>query len=90
MPISIGCIYAIREEFSDIPIIGIGGIESAEDIIEFVQAGANAVGIGTHIGEKTTKDLGMFLSNLTMRLEYILQERGMKSLREMWGVAHHA
>lgn len=31
----------------DIPIIGIGGISSAEDAIEFLIAGASAIGIGT-------------------------------------------
>lgn len=31
----------------NIPLIGIGGIESADDIIEFILAGANAVQIGT-------------------------------------------
>jgi len=30
-----------------IPVIGIGGISSAEDIIEFMLAGATAVQIGT-------------------------------------------
>ena len=31
----------------DIPIIGQGGVNSAEDAIEFVIAGASAVGVGT-------------------------------------------
>lgn len=31
----------------DIPIIGMGGIESAEDVIEFFYAGASAVAVGT-------------------------------------------
>ena len=31
----------------DIPIIGCGGIESAEDVLEFMIAGASAVEIGT-------------------------------------------
>ena len=31
----------------DIPVIGCGGIDSAEDALEFIMAGANAVQIGT-------------------------------------------
>ncbi len=31
----------------DIPIIGMGGIQSAEDALEFIIAGANAVAVGT-------------------------------------------
>jgi dihydroorotate dehydrogenase (NAD+) catalytic subunit len=34
-------------EVIDIPIIGIGGIQSGEDVIEFMLAGASAVEIGT-------------------------------------------
>ena len=32
---------------SNIPIIGMGGIASAEDAIEFILAGASAVSVGT-------------------------------------------
>ena len=31
----------------NIPIIGMGGIESAEDVIEYFYAGASAVAVGT-------------------------------------------
>ncbi len=31
----------------DLPILGIGGIVSGEDVVEFLLAGATAVGIGT-------------------------------------------
>ena len=31
----------------NIPIIGMGGIETAEDVIEFFYAGASAVAVGT-------------------------------------------
>lgn len=45
-------IYKVYETFQyskeqDIPLIGIGGIESVDDILEFILAGANAVQIGT-------------------------------------------
>lgn len=31
----------------DIPIIGMGGVQSAEDVLEFLLAGASAVAVGT-------------------------------------------
>lgn len=31
----------------DVPVIGMGGIASAEDAIEFIMAGATAVAVGT-------------------------------------------
>jgi dihydroorotate dehydrogenase (NAD+) catalytic subunit len=45
-PIAIRMIYEVSQAVS-IPIIGMGGIESAEDVIEFFYAGASAVAVGT-------------------------------------------
>lgn len=45
-PIAIRMIYEVRQHVS-IPIIGMGGISTAEDVLEFLLAGANAVAIGT-------------------------------------------
>jgi dihydroorotate dehydrogenase (NAD+) catalytic subunit len=39
-------IYEVSQAVN-IPIIGMGGIESAEDVIEFFYAGASAVAVGT-------------------------------------------
>ncbi|WP_077326052.1 dihydroorotate dehydrogenase [Virgibacillus siamensis] len=45
-PIAIRMIYDVSQHVS-IPIIGMGGIETAEDVLEFLLAGASAVAIGT-------------------------------------------
>lgn len=45
-PIAIRMIYEVRQQVS-IPIIGMGGISTAEDVLEFLQAGADAVAVGT-------------------------------------------
>ncbi len=45
-PIALKMIYDVSLNV-DIPIIGMGGISSATDVIEFMQAGATAVAIGT-------------------------------------------
>ena len=44
-PIALRMIHQVRE-FSNIPIIGVGGVESPEDVLEFMMAGANAVEVG--------------------------------------------
>ena len=47
-PIALGCVYNVRKAVGDkLPIIGIGGVCSAEDVIEFLMCGANAVQVGT-------------------------------------------
>ena len=45
-PVSIRMVYEVSQAVN-IPIIGMGGIESAEDVIEFFYAGASAVAVGT-------------------------------------------
>ena len=45
-PIAVRMVYECRRAVK-IPIIGMGGIASAEDVIEFMIAGANAVQVGT-------------------------------------------
>ena len=45
-PIAIRMIYEVRQSTS-LPIIGMGGIQTAEDVLEFLLAGANAVAVGT-------------------------------------------
>lgn len=45
-PIAIRMIYEVYQHVS-IPIIGMGGIANAEDVLEFLLAGATAVAIGT-------------------------------------------
>ncbi|MDR2464842.1 MAG: dihydroorotate dehydrogenase [Streptococcaceae bacterium] len=45
-PIAIKLIREVAE-ISDLPIIGMGGITTADDVLEFYMAGASAVAIGT-------------------------------------------
>ncbi|MEH7177241.1 dihydroorotate dehydrogenase [Neobacillus vireti] len=45
-PVALRMIYEVSQAVN-IPIIGMGGIENAEDVIEFFYAGASAVAVGT-------------------------------------------
>lgn len=45
-PVAIRMIYEVSQNVS-LPIIGMGGIQSAEDVIEYFYAGASAVAVGT-------------------------------------------
>ena len=45
-PIAIRMISQVRQ-ITSLPIVGMGGIASAEDVVEFMLAGANAVAVGT-------------------------------------------
>jgi dihydroorotate dehydrogenase (NAD+) catalytic subunit len=45
-PIAIRCVWEVSQAVS-VPVIGMGGIFSAEDALEFIMAGASAVAVGT-------------------------------------------
>jgi dihydroorotate dehydrogenase (NAD+) catalytic subunit len=45
-PVAIRMVYEVSQTVN-IPIIGMGGIQSAEDVLEFFYAGASAVAVGT-------------------------------------------
>jgi len=88
MPLGVGRVYMIREKYPDIPIGGIGGIKDAEDIIEYILAGADYVAIGTDLGIKTTIGAGEYLTSLIKKIEEYMDKNNIISLRELGGVAH--
>ena len=45
-PIALACVNACAEAV-DLPIVGMGGVASARDVLDFVAVGASAVGLGT-------------------------------------------
>ncbi|MCT7831413.1 MAG: dihydroorotate dehydrogenase catalytic subunit, partial [Lactobacillus iners] len=63
-----------------LPIIGMGGIETAADIVEFMLAGASAVAVGTaHF-----KD-GLAIPHLVADLETLLNELKVDDINELIG-----
>lgn len=45
-PVALRCVWQVSRAVS-LPVIGIGGVRSAEDVLEFMLAGASAVQVGT-------------------------------------------
>lgn len=81
-PVAIRMIYDVYEAVN-IPIIGMGGIASAEDCIEFLMAGASALGIGTMnlVNPYICKEL-------VEELPLALEKYGFKDINECIGYAH--
>lgn len=51
-PIALRCVIEVRRRFPEVPIVGTGGIKRGVDVVEYLLAGANAVGLGTvHFAE---------------------------------------
>ena len=81
-PVAIRMIYDVYEAVN-IPIIGMGGIANADDCIEFLMAGASALGIGTMnlVNPYICKELVEELPNA-------LEKYGFKDINECIGYAH--
>jgi len=78
-PVALRCVHQVVRAV-DIPVVGIGGIASAEDALEFILVGAHAVQVGT--ANFLRPD---FSFNLVDELEKLLEEIGAKSLDEYRG-----
>ncbi len=46
-PVALRMVWQVRRALPKMPIIGLGGIMTAEDVVEFLLCGANAVQLGT-------------------------------------------
>lgn len=80
-PVAVRMVYQVAQQVS-IPIIGMGGIATAEDVLEFMLAGASAVAVGTaNLYQPDT------LRTLTQALQtYCLREKNFH-LQEIVGQA---
>ncbi len=82
-PIAVRCVWEIFEAVK-IPIIGMGGVSSVEDVVEMMMAGATLVGVGSITYYKGMKVFGELRDGL---LKYVT-EHHLKSPKELVGVAH--
>lgn len=82
-PIAVRCVYEIYKEIN-IPIIGCGGVSSYLDAVEFLLAGASAIGIGSAI---SFKGLSIF-EELTRGLVNYMKRKGFRRVEELVGLSH--
>lgn len=81
-PIAIRMIYEVKQ-FVSIPIIGMGGIQTAEDVLEFLLAGADAVAVGTANFQNPYA-----CPTIINELPSVLEKYGFSSVKEVVGGAH--
>ena len=81
-PVALRMVYQVYEAVK-IPIIGMGGVESAEDVIEMMLAGATAVEIGA-------KNLThpFICKDIIEKLPEVMEKYKINSLKEIIGGAH--
>ena len=78
-PVALRCVHQVVQAV-DIPVVGMGGIASAEDALEFILVGAHAVQVGT--ANFLRPD---FAFSLAGEMKTLLEEIGAESLESFRG-----
>lgn len=81
-PMAVRAVYEIYAKVK-IPVIGLGGIASAEDALEFIMAGASAISVGTM--NLVEPDAAI---KIIEGIERFLQEEHIHDIRDLIGAAH--
>ena len=81
-PVAVRMVYQVYEAVS-VPVIGMGGVSSAEDVIEMMLAGATAVEIGAAnlVNPYACRDI-------IEELPQVMEKYGLKNISEIIGGAH--
>ena len=82
-PLALRMVWQVYEAV-DIPILGVGGVSSARDVLEMMLAGATAVQVGAMNLVRPT-----ICREIIEELPAVMREYGVRSLSEIIGGAHH-
>src|SRR3954452_24813140 len=82
-PVALRCVWQVHQALPDVPILGMGGIRSGLDALQFVLAGASGVSVGTAVFNDPSA-----VARVHDELAVALAERGFASLPEAVGYAH--
>jgi dihydroorotate dehydrogenase (NAD+) catalytic subunit len=78
-PIALRCVHQVRQAVST-PLVGIGGIATIDDVMEFIVAGATAVQVGTANYYDPTVS-----TRLVAELPAALNQAGVSTVSELVG-----
>ena len=82
-PIGVRCVYDIAKNV-DIPVIGVGGVTTGEDALEYIMAGASAIQIGTGI---YYRGIDIF-KKVCREIEDWMKDHNYKTITKLIGAAH--
>lgn len=79
-PVALRCVWQVAQALPDLPIVGTGGVDCGSDVVEFLLAGASAVGVGT--AHFASPRVG---SRITSQLRRYMARHGIESLGDLIG-----
>ena len=84
-PVALRCVWQVHAAMPEVPILGMGGIRTGLDALQFVLAGARAVSIGTETFHDPSAPV-----RVLAELEEALAARGFAAVADAVGLAHAA
>jgi dihydroorotate dehydrogenase (NAD+) catalytic subunit len=82
-PVALRCVWQVHQALPQLPILGMGGIASGLDALQFVLAGASAVSVGTAVFHDPSAP-----ARVHAELAEALGARGFARLSDAVGYAH--
>jgi dihydroorotate dehydrogenase (NAD+) catalytic subunit len=82
-PIGLRCVYELAQKLPEMPIVGVGGILSATDMLEYLMAGATAVQIGIAVYREGVE----VFNKINNDLEKFMDGHGYNSISDLIGIA---
>ena len=82
-PVAVRCVWQVHQAVPHLPLLGMGGIKTGQDALQFILAGASAVSVGTAVFHDPMAPI-----RILAELESELAARGFSSLRQAIGFAH--
>lgn len=82
-PVAVRTVWEVRRALPELPIVGVGGVATAEDAVELLLAGACAVQVGTATFARPTA-----VADVLAGLETWCRRQGVRRITELIGGAH--
>jgi dihydroorotate dehydrogenase (NAD+) catalytic subunit len=82
-PVALRCVWQVHQALPHVPILGMGGIRTGLDALEFLLAGASAVSVGTTVFGDPSAPV-----RVLRELSAALTERGFARVGDAVGLAH--
>jgi len=82
-PVALRCVWQVRKAVPHLPLLGMGGIMTGKDALQFLLAGASAVSVGTAVFHDPSAPI-----RIIRELNEELDARGFSSVTEAVGFAH--
>jgi len=82
-PVGLRVVYELYTH-TNLPVIGVGGITSGRDALEYIMAGASAVQVGTAVLQRGPGACG----DIARELEELMGSMGLERLHEAVGIAN--